>query len=336
MSEISTFAPTAANLWAVIESYGMDPNTFFLKENIELKFPIDPTLRISYKKFDRVRARAAQKSGDEAFGLRTAKFMHPSHLGALGYAWLASRSLRIALGRWQRFIRIINRGARLDIHEHDGLVELEFAVDIHSENRSVLNDSASAALTEMLRFNYGPHLKLSSVSLQRPQPADATPWQSLYGCEVEFGARRNELRVAADLVDTILPSANPHLAQLNEDLVVRYLELLDRQDFTGRVYSEIVQQLPCGHIDQSMVAVALHMTPRTLRRRLYADGLTFKSLLNDIRRELAEDLIKDVELSVTEISFMLGFSESSSFTRAFKNWHGLPPSEAREAALAGR
>lgn len=116
-------------------------------------------------------------------------------------------------------------------------------------------------------------------------------------------------------------------------MVIQYLERLDREDFTGCVHAEIVHQLPCGHLDQSMVANALHITPRTLRRRLQSRGVSFKVLLNDIRKELADQLVADNSLSFTEISFMLGFSEASSFTRAFRNWNGCPPSEAREAVL---
>lgn len=334
MFDVSTFAPTAANLWAVIESYGIDPNALFKEEDLEISFPIDANKRISYQKFDRVRARVAEVSGDEAIGLLTGKYMHPSHLGALGYAWLASRSLRIALKRWQRFIRVVNSGARLGMVEHNGLMELEMAIDLPSANVAVRDDAACAAITKLMRYNYGPDLKPSFVTLKRPRPADTTPWSAYYGCDIEFEARRNEIHIALDLLDATLPSANPHLARLNEELVIQYLDLLDCEDFSGRVHYEIVQHLPCGHIDQGMVAEALHITPRTLRRRLQSQGLTFKSLLDDVRRELADQFIIDSNLTVTEISFMLGFSEASSFTRAFRNWNGCPPSQAREMALA--
>lgn len=330
MSEISTFAPTAANLWAVVQSYEIDPALLFEEENIDINFPIDANARISYHKFDRVRARAAEVSGDEAIGLRTGEFMHPSHLGALGYAWLASRTLRIALQRWQRFIRIVNRGARLGMNEHKGMMEIEMAIDLPSANKVVRDDSAAAALTKMMRYNYGPHLNPSFISMKRPTPVDTTPWDSYFGCEIEFDAKRNEIHIPLDIVDILLPSANPHLAKLNEELVIQYLEHLDREDFTGRVHAEIVQQLPCGHLDQSMVAEALHMTPRTLRRRLKSRSITFKSLLNEARREMADQLIAETNLTVTEISFMLGFSEASSFSRAFRNWNGCSPSAARE------
>ncbi len=335
MFEISTFAPTAANLWSVIESHGIDPNPLFLEEGIEINFPINANSRISYHRFDRVRARAAEVCGNEAIGLRSGELLHPSHLGALGYAWLASRTLRIALQRWRRFIRIVNHSARLGMNEHNGLLELELAGDLPSVNMAVRDDAAVAALTKMMRYNYGPQLTPSSVILKRPRPADTTPWDTFFGCEIEYGARRNEIHIPLEIVDTILPSANPHLAKINEDMVIQYLEQLDREDFAGRVHAEIVHQLPCGHLDQSMVADALHITPRTLRRRLQSRGMSFKTLLNDIRKELADQLVADNSLSFTEISFMLGFSEASSFTRAFRNWYGFPPSEAREAVLTG-
>ena len=147
MFEISTFAPTAANLWSVIESYGIDPNPLFLEESIEISFPINMNTRISYYRFDRAQARAAEVCGDEAIGLRSGDLLHPLHLGALGYAWLASRTLRIAIKRWHRFIRIVNHRARLSMNEHNGFLELELAVDLPSVNAAVRDDAAVAALT---------------------------------------------------------------------------------------------------------------------------------------------------------------------------------------------
>ncbi len=333
LPDISTFAPSVANLWAIIESYGLDAQRMFLDEGIELSFPIDEDLRISYEKIDRIRARAAELSGDESFGVRAAAFIHPSHAGPLGYAWLASRSLRIALRRWHRYIRLVNRRAQLYREEHDGILTLSFTIDLPSRDAHVRDDAGTAVLTQMMRFNYGPDLELVSVAATREQPADTEPWESLYRCPIEFGAERSAVRIRSEDADLILPSANPNLAKINEDLVVRYLALLDGKDFAGAVRYEIVRQLPCGHFGQGIVAEALNVTPRTLRRRLKEHETTFNALLNDVRQEMSEKFVREANLAMTQIAFMLGFSEVSSFTRAFRSWHGQSPTEARKRAL---
>ncbi len=332
MPHISTFAPAAGLLWAIIESYGLDPAALFREEGFELSFPIDPDARIPYETIDRVRARAAELSGDESFGLRAGDCMHPSHLGALGFSWLASRSLRIALQRWARYIRMLNSKARLELNEVGDFLELEFAIDLPSLNKTARDDSGTATLIRMMRFNFGQEFNPASVSLKRPRPADIEPWEDYFRCDIEFGMKRNVVRILVEHADTILSSANPNLAQLHEEMVVQYLLRLDQEDFIGRVRAEIVHQLPCGHFDQALVAGTLHMAPRTMRRKLQLRGTSFQSLLYDIRRDLSIKLIGDSSLSMTQISYMLGFSEVSSFTRAFRKWHGKSPTQARDAA----
>ncbi|MDX1410052.1 MAG: AraC family transcriptional regulator, partial [Saprospiraceae bacterium] len=162
--------------------------------------------------------------------------------------------------------------------------------------------------------------------------ADTSPWRDFYACPVRFSAKANTARIPVAVLDKVLPSANPGLAQLHEDIVVQYLERLDQEDLPGRVRAEIVRHLPSDNFSQAAVATALNTTPRTMRRVLRSHGTTFNSLLADVRQELAGKFVADDSISVTEMSFMLGFSEVSSFTRAFRKWNGFPPSAARQGA----
>jgi AraC-like DNA-binding protein len=128
----------------------------------------------------------------------------------------------------------------------------------------------------------------------------------------------------------MLPSANPVLEQMNERIVMKRLGQLDKADTVGRVRAAILEQLPAGNISDESVAAALHMTSRTLHRRLKERECSFRGLLKEVRQELAAQYIEDDSLTLTEITFLLGFSEMSSFSRAFKNWNGVSPSEARQ------
>jgi AraC-like DNA-binding protein len=92
----------------------------------------------------------------------------------------------------------------------------------------------------------------------------------------------------------------------------------------------IVEQLASGGVSAEKVAQALHVSTRTLHRQLQGEGTTFKGLLEETRRKLAATYLRDEDISVTEIAFMLGFSEPSAFTRAYRRWTGESPSAARE------
>ena len=104
---MSVFAPGIINLWKTIETCGIDPAPFFAAEGLKVEYPVDPNLRVDYEKIDRIRANAVKLCGDEAFGLRTTQVYAPSQLGALGYAWQASLTLRRACMRLERFMRLV-------------------------------------------------------------------------------------------------------------------------------------------------------------------------------------------------------------------------------------
>lgn len=112
------------------------------------------------------------------------------------------------------------------------------------------------------------------------------------------------------------------------------LAMMEKGDIVFRVKAVIQDQLPMGNLSDETVADALHVSVRSMHRRLTDAGSNFRSLLVNIRRELAESYILDNSLTLTEISLLLGFSEPSSFSRAFKNWTGNAPSTARQAATS--
>jgi AraC-like DNA-binding protein len=112
--------------------------------------------------------------------------------------------------------------------------------------------------------------------------------------------------------------------------MIRYLAQFDRQDIVNQTRTVIIDQLPSGSLGIISVADSLHLTPRTLRRRLAAEDKSFKQLVSEVRQDLATQYILDRTLTLTEISFMLGFSEASAFSRAFRNWTGRSPGEMRQ------
>lgn len=327
---MSVLAQSAGTLWRVIESCGLDPEPFFAEEGLRLSWPIEPGTRLPYAVIDAIRARAAKASGDPAFGLRTAACLHPSYLGALGYAVMASDTLRIAFERIQRYVRVLNEQGRFDLEERDGQLRARVAVGQPSLDVVSRDDAQIASLVALCRMNAGERFDPAGVALAHEAPDDATPYDTLFRCPVRFGAEANVFAIHVEDADRELPSGNEILAQMNERIVVQRLAQLDRDNVTGRVRAAIMEQLPSGDITDESVATALHMTARTMHRRLKEDGETFRTLLTAVRRDLAEQYLADTSLTLTEITFLLGFSEMSSFSRAYKTWTGQPPSAVRQ------
>ena len=328
---MSVFAPTLVILWRTIESFGIDPAPLFAAEGIDVKLPIDPGLRIPFVKVDRIRKKVLELTGDEALGLRTAAAYTPSQLGALGYAWQASLTLRKACSRLQRFIRVVNDKAVAIVEDRDGCMVVTLRLDVPSITEEVRDDAALATITMMCKMVSGEHFRLQSVGFKRFEPRNTKPYFEYFGCPLNFDQDENQLFIPLSLADEVLTGANPELAMLNDQVVTRRLALLDRNDILARVQSELLDQLPNGSVSDDSVADALHMSVRTMHRKLTEANSNFRTLLVETRRNLAEQYILDNSLTLTEISLLLGFSEPSSFSRAFKSWTGTAPSEARQA-----
>lgn len=146
---------------------------------------------------------------------------------------------------------------------------------------------------------------------------------------MQFDAAVDSLTLSLEAVDKRLPSANPHLAQINDQVMIKYLAQLNRDDIIQRTKAAIIEQLPSGGVTIDEIAKELYMSTRNLQRQLQERGTTFTAQMDEIRRKLAETYIQDRRLGLSEISFLLGFSEHSSFSRAFKRWTGESPTESR-------
>ena len=130
-----------------------------------------------------------------------------------------------------------------------------------------------------------------------------------------------------------LVTANPELVRVNDRIVTDYLARLDRNDVVMQVRSKLADRLPDGQLDEAEIAAMLNLSRRSLQRRLGEQGMTFTQLQEQTRRELALQYVRDPRYSFGEIAYLVGFSEPGNFSRAFRRWHGVSPSQYRERLM---
>jgi AraC-like DNA-binding protein len=314
-----------------MEDSGIDPAPLFRKHGIESSAVFDPGSRISYIKLDRVMGEAVKQSGDPFFSLKEADYLLPSHLGPLGFAWLASTSLRSAFQRVQRYIKVLHENMQVTMHDSEDALVVSFNLDAPSVNSYHRDIGHLAIMARMCRFNYGDQWNPLRVTVAHLAPPDQSYFYSLFRCPVDFGAEDNSLHIDLKQADKRLTGASKQLAQLHDHIVVKYLAYLSRKDIVNRVKAAILDGLGDGAATESSIAQTMNTSIRNLNRRLNNEGTSFKTLLVETRRELAEQYINDSTLTLTEISFLLGFSEVSSFSRAYRRWEGQSPSQARKS-----
>jgi AraC-like DNA-binding protein len=155
--------------------------------------------------------------------------------------------------------------------------------------------------------------------------------RSFYGCELKFGADADEMTFPISIRNMPLVGADPYLNKL----LIKYCEealahrAAKRNPLGIRVENAIALLLPHGQAQMSKVARRLGMSRRTLARRLASEGLTFKQVLRTLRSDLAKRHLADRELSISQIAWLLGYSDASAFSTAYKRRTGTPPGKVR-------
>jgi AraC-like DNA-binding protein len=320
-----------------IDDYGLDSAELFARAGLDHARLKDPLARFQATAVQRLWRIAAEATQDPCFGLTVASFWHPTTLHALGYSWLASSNLAEAFDCTFRYTRIVNTASqgllKLEVTaEHYRVIVGRSEVFPNPANAQV--DAAVAMLLIMCRVAYGPRFRLQQVSFRHEAPADTRRFDELFQAPVLFSAPQDSLWIDPDLVQEPLATANPELVRINDRIVTDYLAQLDRGDLGMRVRSRLIEHLPGGQFGEAEIASSLNVSQRSLQRKLREQGMTFKQLVEDTRRDLGLHYVREPQYSFNEIAFLLGFTEPANFSRAFKRWHGKTPSQFRREALS--
>ena len=317
-----------------IDAYGFDSRELFEKVGLDYKKLRDPVARFSFPAVVRLWQLATEITRDPGFGLSVASYWHPTTLHALGYSWLASNNLGEAFERASRYTRIVNTAASGVLRIEKSAASYCLIIDGGDLNPHPVPASLDAALAMMMvmsRAAYGEDFRSLRVSLRRDKPEDTQRFSDFFAAPVDFSQAENAMWVDPGLVSEPLATANPELVRINDQIVTDYLAKLDRSDVTMQVRSKLIEHLPTGQVSEAEIAASIHISQRSLQRRLRDQGMTFTQLLENTRRDLSSQYVRDPQHSFNEIAFLLGFSEPSNFSRAFKRWYGKSPSQYRLA-----
>jgi len=317
-------------LWRTVETYNLDPglaiDTSLYRP--DRKMPL--VERIPFSAFDDAFTRVCELVDDPAIAMRTAQVLHPSYFGALGHAWLVSFSLRTALQRLERFQALLDEDSDIRVHESPDSVRITYRRTRGYSRPEVFADVHQAQLLAMCRLNFGTGLEPIEVSLIRPPPADPQPWLDFFGPLVRFGQPEIALAFSNEQADKPLPVANSELVALHDESIRKHLLKLSQGNILNMSRMRLAESLPSGRVTENDLASALNMSTRTLHRKLREKNETFRTLLEKVRTDLAERYIRNRNYNITEIAFLLGYTDISAFSRAFKGWFGHSPTEARE------
>jgi AraC-like DNA-binding protein len=320
-----------------IDSYGLDSSKLFAEAGLNHARLRDPLARFPAAAVMELWRIAAEASRDPGFGLTVASFWHPTTLHALGYSWLASNNLEEAFACAVRYTRIVNTAAQGVLRVEADAQQFRVIVSRNSYFWNQIDaavDAVMAMLMIMCRTAYGNDFKVLRVSFRHRQPSSRERFDELFRAPIDFSAADDALYIDPEIVREPLATANPELVRINDRVATDYLAQLDRSDLGMRVRSKLIERLPAGRASEGEIASAINVSQRSLQRGLRAQGMTFTRLVENTRRELSLQYVRDPNYSFNSVAFLLGFTEPANFSRAFKRWYGHTPSQFRQQSLS--
>ncbi len=337
-TEPTTLVTWGAAIARMLTAKGCDAPALFRAAGLDINLTRDPNQRYSVAGLTRLWREAVNATGDPCIGLEISRYVQPATMHALGLSIIASETLYDALVRSVRFSRLVTDAATMEVFQDGANVVVIFhapanGADIAQEGYDGF--MANTVYTGRL-ISLNEHLAPLSVDLRRAPPEKGVErYAAFYKCPVRFNQPQNRIVYPLEMMQAPLPMANAQLVRQNDQVVAEYLARFDREHLAHQVRDQIIKRLPSGEPGQEQVAGALHLSLRSLQRKLSSEGTSFSDLLEETRRELASQYLKQSKIALCEITYLLGFADQSNFTRAFKRWTGVAPGEFRERHLTG-
>lgn len=330
--EHSTIGPIGTIIAQTIEGAGMDAEAMFREVGLDLESLRDPNVRIPADNLIELLRLASERCEDPVFGLHLARYVHPTTFYSLGMAMFFSENLADFLERYVKYYRMITTNDKVESRSDDGIFQVIATPREGMPMIPVRVDGFAAITLSTIRVAAGDNTFAPlSVQLARPRPEGfESRYERFFGCPVSYGGDSTIISIGESELQRTLITANPDLGRLYEQLTEDYLKKIDRADFPGRVHNELVKLLPTGVSGKDQVAQALNMSTRTLYNKLESAGTTYREVLDSTRRSLAEEYIRQ-DLPIYEIAYLIGFSDTANFSRAFKKWTGQSPVEFRQS-----
>ncbi len=287
-----------------------------------------PTLQLKLSSFCRLFEEAAKRTGNENFGLWFGNQFQPHDLGLWGYAGVSSPTLGAALENLVELFPFHQEDSMLNlVSRDDGMKILEYQILAPRiiERRQDAELSLGMFLN-VFRECLGREWTPEEVYFEHPEPHDAQAHEIAFGAPTYFSQPTNALVFRPEIMDQPMPRHDPRLMTM--------MRICLKQIGSGRdgclsvidgVQAEIRTKLPEGCPSLETVAEALRLSPARIKRELSLAGLTYRELVQATRRDLAQAYLKQRHLSLSEISFLLGYSELSAFSRAVRRWTGESP-----------
>jgi len=315
----------------VLRSLGLVPAEVLSAGGFDQGLFDDPDNLISFAARNRLLEHCVAMSGCEHFGLLIGQHGGLHSLGLVGLLVKYSPDVEAALANLVRYFHLHAHGATLNLAVQGGTAILGYQIQEGGAgtNRQV-GDGAIAGLFNILRELCGPGWKPTEVWAIHRKPRNIEPYQQYFKARLRFNAEQNAIVFHSSWLATPLPEVHSDVRRMVQKQIDA-LASRHRDDFPEQVRTLLRAALLSGDARADRVASLLSIHPRTLNRRLNPYGLSYQTLLDNCRFEMAQQMLKDSDLKISEIALVLHYADARSFIQAFRRWCNTTPARWRAA-----
>jgi len=327
-------AAAACGVTDFIRRRGAGPESVLVAAGVDERQLDDPKLALDLGAYVRLMELAAGETGDDNFGLWFGQQFKPPMLGLIGEIAVASPTLGSALANLAELFPYHQQATETRFARDGELQRLEYRI----LDGRILERRQDAELTmgmfaNVLRHALGDDWAPEEVHFEHARPEAWKDHEKAFDAPAHFGQRTNALVFRVRDLDLPMPRGDlRRLTRLREELVTLAGDT-GVLSFLNRVRGEVRSRFPDGYPHVEEVAEALGMARWTLQRRLADHGLTFSDVVEEVRRDLAVFHVRQPHIPISDIGFMLGYSELSAFSRACRRWFGASPQRLRSEAV---
>jgi AraC-like DNA-binding protein len=327
--EPTTIAAAARLIGETLQTnYGQDPSAVFREAGIDPSRLDVSGARYPYSAMQKLWAACIAATGDPCFGLAVGRNIRPTTFHALGFSWVSSRTLLESLQRLCRYAKLLTTApTAISLTKADDIWTLEDKA-IGGREREVHPASVDAfflAIIGLCRQASNAHFRPLQVNLRYRDQALIETYVNAFEAPVKFDADSPSMCFDAAVLEAPLPGDNLELALTHDRIAEDYITALDPTNVTTHVRKLLVELLPSGETSQQLIARQLNRSLSTLQRQLSMEGTNYREIREQTRQELAVKYVHEGRYSLSQIAYLLGFSDQSNFSRAFRRWTGHSP-----------
>jgi AraC-like DNA-binding protein len=313
----------------LLRSLGADPVKVITESGLDPAVFASPDNRITFAARGRLLRQCAVSTGCAHFGLLVGQTGGLSGFGMVGLLARYSADVGSALRSIVRFLHLHVHGATTVLEVYGDRAVLSYRIyEPGVEGTDQLGDGAVVVMSNVMRELCGPDWKPAGALFAHRRPDSIRPYQKALQAPLVFNAEQYAIVFASSWLSRAMPQVDPQLRQLLRQQI-EALEARHGDDFAAQVRGVLSSALLTGRAGEAEVAAIFSMQPRTMSRRLAADGTSFRKLVDECSFEIARHLLEFSRQDVAQITAALDYADPSAFTRAFRRWSGTTPARWR-------